>query len=39
MDGKMKKRLFTALTMGAIAFGLVIGGVNPLTELPYELIS
>jgi len=35
----MKKKLFMAIVMGACAFGLVLGGVNPLTEMPYEIVT
>ena len=39
MDGKMKKKLFMTFVMGTCAFGLFVSGVNPLTELPYELVT
>jgi len=39
MDGKMKKKIFMTIMMGACVFGLVLGGVNPLTGIPYELVT
>lgn len=35
----MKKKIFMTLAMGVCAFGLVIGGVNPMTEIPFELVT